>query len=379
MPLNEEFARVALGTKGALKAIINKFGGNVGDEPIDQYSALVADMELPQTLVGTSVSATAKEVMARGNMVYIVSNEGSFEACLATTTVTAAEYFLGVAQEDIALGAVGDVAILASMKKSGGDSAAVVDHMNDRNNPHSVTADQVGADVYGSAAQALADAKVYTDSKVSEIAVPDVSNQIDAHNSDPYAHDAIRALIDGKAELIHTHDASEINGLPTSLPASDVYAWAKSVTKPSYTATEVGAAASGHTHDERYYTESEINARVSNLPGELGLLKLAQLSYGGTGTFGSANPTSIVCPGVPKFVVMTSNGRSGVCVLSDGWSDGFVWATGVEYTSTSNDPENVGRSLHFAQSGNVLSWYNTKSASAQCNEIDCTYNLFVWY
>lgn len=34
---------------------------------------------------------------------------------------------------------------------------------------------------------------------------------------------------------------SLISGTPTSLPASDVYAWAKAATKPSYTAAEVGA------------------------------------------------------------------------------------------------------------------------------------------
>lgn len=35
---------------------------------------------------------------------------------------------------------------------------------------------------------------------------------------------------------------------PTSLPASDVYSWAKASTKPSYTASEVGAASDSHTH-----------------------------------------------------------------------------------------------------------------------------------
>lgn len=35
---------------------------------------------------------------------------------------------------------------------------------------------------------------------------------------------------------------------PTSLPASDVYSWAKASSKPSYTYSEVGAASSGHTH-----------------------------------------------------------------------------------------------------------------------------------
>jgi hypothetical protein len=36
--------------------------------------------------------------------------------------------------------------------------------------------------------------------------------------------------------------------LSNSRPASDVYAWAKAASKPTYTAAEVGAAASNHTH-----------------------------------------------------------------------------------------------------------------------------------
>ena len=36
--------------------------------------------------------------------------------------------------------------------------------------------------------------------------------------------------------------------IPTTLPASDVSDWAKADTKPSYTASQVGAAASSHTH-----------------------------------------------------------------------------------------------------------------------------------
>lgn len=46
-----------------------------------------------------------------------------------------------------------------------------------------------------------------------------------------------------------THPASMITGLPTSLPASDVYAWAKQPNKPSYNYSEVGAAASSHNHN----------------------------------------------------------------------------------------------------------------------------------
>lgn len=50
----------------------------------------------------------------------------------------------------------------------------------------------------------------------------------------------------------HTHTKSQITDFPTSMPASDVYAWAKASTKPTYTYSEVGAAASGHNHDSNY-------------------------------------------------------------------------------------------------------------------------------
>ena len=40
--------------------------------------------------------------------------------------------------------------------------------------------------------------------------------------------------------------------LSDSRPASDVYAWAKAASKPSYTYSEVGAAASGHNHSGVY-------------------------------------------------------------------------------------------------------------------------------
>ncbi len=39
----------------------------------------------------------------------------------------------------------------------------------------------------------------------------------------------------------HRHSKSDITDFPSSMPASDVYSWAKAASKPSYTAGEVGA------------------------------------------------------------------------------------------------------------------------------------------
>ena len=62
----------------------------------------------------------------------------------------------------------------------------------------------------------------------------------------------------------HTHTKSQITDFPTSLPASDVYPWAKQETKPSYTYSEVGAAASTHDHNSVYYQKSEVDQKISD-------------------------------------------------------------------------------------------------------------------
>jgi len=60
----------------------------------------------------------------------------------------------------------------------------------------------------------------------------------------------LNTAISGKAASSHTHTKSQITDFPKSMPASDVYAWAKASAKPSYTYSEVGAAAASHSHSE---------------------------------------------------------------------------------------------------------------------------------
>lgn len=107
--------------------------------------------------------------------------------------------------------------------------------------------------------------------------------------------------IDGLAAVATSGDYNALKNKPSSLPASDVSDWAKAKTKPSYSASEVGLdnvgnfkavstvanqglsdaeksnaranigaqaagsyAASTHTHDDRYYTETEINMKLQD-------------------------------------------------------------------------------------------------------------------
>lgn len=61
---------------------------------------------------------------------------------------------------------------------------------------------------------------------------------------------ALKTLVDGKAPISHTHKKSQITDFPSSMPASDVYAWAKAATKPSYTKAEVGLGNVDNTTDK---------------------------------------------------------------------------------------------------------------------------------
>lgn len=60
----------------------------------------------------------------------------------------------------------------------------------------------------------------------------------------------LKGLVDGKAPSSHKHTKSQITDFPTSMPASDVSAWAKAATKPSYTKAEVGLGNVDNTADK---------------------------------------------------------------------------------------------------------------------------------
>ncbi len=67
------------------------------------------------------------------------------------------------------------------------------------------------------------------------------------------------------ADVYHSRN---LPAYPTSLPASDVYSWAKASSKPSYSWSEIIGkpgtfTPSSHTHDDRYYTESEVDTKLS--------------------------------------------------------------------------------------------------------------------
>ena len=95
----------------------------------------------------------------------------------------------------------------------------------------------------------------------------------------------------GAAASSHTHTKAQITDFPTSMPASDVYSWAKQPHKPSYTASEVGAAPASHSHSYLPLSGGTMSGRI--LRGAGGSWISARnnaIAFGTTANSGSYNP-----------------------------------------------------------------------------------------
>ena len=102
----------------------------------------------------------------------------------------------------------------------------------------------------------------------------DAQNNLNSHLLNTSNPHGVTASQIGAATSSHTHSKSQITDFPSSMPASDVYSWAKQPNKPSYTASEVGASPTGHKH-----SAADINS------GTLGSDRLptVPVTKGGTG------------------------------------------------------------------------------------------------
>ena len=96
--------------------------------------------------------------------------------------------------------------------------------------------------------------------------VLNINNIDDSKTSEDktWSSSKINNELNTKSNNDHEHTKSDIIDFPASLPASDVYNWAKSATKPTYTAAEVGAI--GDRGDLASYGVTRL-ADISNKPG----------------------------------------------------------------------------------------------------------------
>ena len=117
--------------------------------------------------------------------------------------------------------------------------------------------------------------KVYVDDKVGTGGLT-IDDALSDTSKNPVQNKVITDALSNKADSSHTHSTSDITDFPTSLPASDVKAWAKADTKPTYTASEVGADASGSANtaltNAKSYTDTKIADLINGAPSTLDTL-----------------------------------------------------------------------------------------------------------
>ena len=99
-----------------------------------------------------------------------------------------------------------------------------------------------------------------------------------------------------KANNSHTHTKSDIKDFPSSLPASDVYSWAKASTKPSYSWSEIGSKPSTFTPSSHNHAISEITNLQSVLNGK------ASYNHNHDSSYIKSVGSSILVSGTYKYI-----------------------------------------------------------------------------
>lgn len=148
----------------------------------------------------------------------------------------------------------------------------------------------------------LGDSVKVTSTKKMYIVVDETKLSSEA-GYEPYTADSATSVpwsgVTGKPSTYtpsgHTHTKSQITDFPTSMPASDVSAWAKASSKPSYTKSEVGLGNVDNTADSaksvKYATSAGSASSASKATGVVDYNssgKTIQIGFAGDGISGDA-------------------------------------------------------------------------------------------
>ena len=186
---------------------------------------------------------------------------------------------------------------------------------------------------------------------------------------------ALKALIDAITIPTKVSELENDSGYLTSYTETDptVPAWAKATSKPSYTASEVGATPASHAQDSTIHiTSSERNAW--NAKSKSNAI-IYTGSYAGTGTYGSSNPVKIT---IPDSSGMTK--LKFIYIYQDNyWT---MLSQNQPYAATyyrSGDNVNlIAYQIKSTISGRTITFFHSGSAIRQLNESGKTYNFFAF-
>lgn len=149
----------------------------------------------------------------------------------------------------------------------------------------------------------------------------------------------VSTALSGKSNTGHTHTKSEITDFPSSMPASDVYDWAKASNKPSYSASEItglgnsatlntgttaGTVAAGdHTHSQYLtdITSGDVTTALGFTPMNNNMLQYSAVTTG-------ASMNNQVCP-----VTLTTDGQQCNVIYKNSSASNIEIAISTSYTT----------------------------------------------
>ena len=142
------------------------------------------------------------------------------------------------------------------------------------------------------------------------------------HDDRYYTESEINTKLNAKANSSHTHTKSQITDFPTSMPASDVHSWAKQSSKPSYSASEVGAVPTSRTVNGK-----ALSSNISLSAGDVGAAPSSHShNYAGSSSAGGsanwANGANYANYALSNNGVSTSGNGSAYTATVSGFSLG---------------------------------------------------------
>ena len=173
------------------------------------------------------------------------------------------------------------------------------------------------------------------------------------------------------APSAHTHTKSQITDFPTSMPASDVYAWAKAATKPSYTKAEVGLGNVDNTADSEKTVKAARTATTASMATSIidyadtnsGIIKIGYASAGISGE------SILQVAGYAKI-----NGQTIIKDISKEALQDWLNLGSLAYSSAIIPTVNNAR-LTIKQNGVQKAAFTANAASGvECNLTDTTYS-----
>ena len=128
------------------------------------------------------------------------------------------------------------------------------------------------------------DGRYYTESEINT-KVSSLQSEIDADvkvetDRAKAAENALQANIDKKSDSGHTHTnfAIKLNGGTTE--GTNLFTYNGGTAKTvNITPSGIGASATGHTHDDRYFTETEIDAKITTINNSIATAKSDAQKY----------------------------------------------------------------------------------------------------